>query len=107
NERLYHDALAARQEALAQSQQLQAVLAGIVNGVTAQGPEGQLLYANEAAARITGFDSVEQMLSTPPAAILERFEILREDGQPFPVQELPGRLALLGQTPAPTLLRYR
>lgn len=106
NARLYQEAALARQEALAQAQQLHAVLAGIVDGVTAQRSNGELLYANEAAARITGFESVDEMLATPRHEILGRFEMLDEDGQPFPADRLPGRLALQGQRPAPALMRY-
>lgn len=99
NARLYLEASAARQEALAQSQQLQAVMTGIANGVTAQGPDGELLYANEAAARITGFTSVAEMLGTPRQHILDRFEMLHADGRRFPPDQLPGRLALEGHQP--------
>ncbi|HLY64245.1 MAG TPA: DUF4118 domain-containing protein, partial [Chloroflexota bacterium] len=107
NARLYQEAVAARQDALAQSQQLQAVLAGIGNGVTAQGPTGELLYANQAAAKVMGFDSVEHLLATSRDDILHRFEILDQDGQPFPLERLPGRIALQGGAPHPTLMRYR
>ena len=33
--------------------------------------------------------------------------MLGEDGKPFPVDQLPGRLALAGEEPEPVILRYR
>ena len=35
------------------------------------------------------------------------FEMLGEDGEPFPLERLPGRLALAGEEPEPVILRYR
>ncbi|MFN7131668.1 MAG: PAS domain-containing protein, partial [Myxococcales bacterium] len=42
---------------------LDAVLRGLANGVTAQDSTGRLVYANDAAARICGFDTAAQMLA--------------------------------------------
>ena len=91
NARLYEEAqreISERrlaQEELRESRdQLEAVLAGAAEGITAQDPSGKVIYANEAAARLTGFSSVQEVTTSTPADILARYEILDEEGAPFP-----------------------
>ncbi|MDP9370028.1 MAG: PAS domain S-box protein [Chloroflexota bacterium] len=87
--------------------QLAVVLQGVGDGITAQDPSGRLVFANDAAASTLGFASVEALLAAPLPSVLERFEILDEAGAPFPLDRLPGRLALLGEQPPEVTLRYR
>ena len=86
--------------------QLDLILRSIAEGVTAQGADGRLVFVNDAAARLCGFDSAEAMLAAPREEILNAFEISRENGAPFPPEELPGRLALSGQITS-TIVRFR
>jgi PAS domain S-box-containing protein len=86
--------------------QLELILRNVAEGVTAQRPDGSLVYANDAAARLCGFASAAEMLEAPPTDIIGRFELFREDGTPFPPDDLPGRLALAGKT-SDTILRFR
>ena len=44
---------------------LRAILEGIADAVTAQGPDGSLVYANDAAVRVLGFPSAEALLRAP------------------------------------------
>lgn len=74
--------------------QLQVVLQGLADGVTAQDSTGKLIFANEAAARMTGYDSVKEFLSAPPQHIQQRFELFAESGAPLTFADLPGRQAL-------------
>ena len=55
---------------------------------------GALVFVNDAAARLCGFDSAAEMAAVPTSEVMARFELFREDGTPFPVEELPGRRAL-------------
>ena len=87
--------------------QLEAILRGVADAVTAQSPDGRLLFANEAAAASMGFDSPEALMSAPIATIMDRYEILAEDGEPFPLEALPGRRALGGEDNAETVVRFR
>jgi PAS domain S-box-containing protein len=87
--------------------QLEAILAGIVDGVTVQDQSGRLVFANPAAARLIGFDDVDALLRTPSAEIIAKFDIFDENGAPFPLAHLPGRRALRGETVAPIALRFR
>ena len=76
--------------------QLDLILRSITEGVTVQTSDRKFIFANEAAARLCGFDSADAFLAASSETILGKFEILREDGAPFPPEELPGRLALQG-----------
>ncbi|GAB4437736.1 MAG: hypothetical protein OHK0015_30690 [Chloroflexi bacterium OHK40] len=87
--------------------QLEAILHGVADGITAQQPGGQLIYANDAAARVAGFATVEELLAAPPGVFLERFELFDEAGRPFPIERLPGRRVLGGESTAEALIRFR
>jgi PAS domain S-box-containing protein len=84
-----------------------AILEGVADAVTAQDPQGRLAYVNDAAVQLLGFGSREELLAADAAEVVQRYEILREDGTPFPLEELPGRRVLLGETPAPVNVRTR
>ena len=99
--------LQAQQEREEARGQLEAILRGVADAVTAQGPDGKLLFANEAAVRTLGFSSTEELLNAPTATILDRYDILDEDGRPFPLEALPGRRALLGQEAPEAVVRFR
>jgi len=85
---------------------LRVILEGIADSVTAQGPDGSLVYANEAAVRVLGFPSAEALLSAPLAQIMARWILLTPEGEPQPLAELPGRLALMGQEPEGKLVQF-
>lgn len=88
--------------------QLQIILEGITDGVTVFDALGNFIYANKMGAKMCGFDSVDEMLSTPSAIIMDRYELLDETGLPFPIENLPGRLALQGvRNPPETILQFR
>jgi PAS domain S-box-containing protein len=77
--------------------QLDLILGSIAEGVTAQAPTGKVVFANDAAAHLCGFENAESMLATPQDQVLASFEIYREDGAPQSLDELPGRIALRGE----------
>lgn len=87
--------------------ELEIILRGVADGITVQDTAGRLIYANETAARMTGCETVEELLSTPARELLERFEMYDEAGDLFPLNELPGRMALQGLTSPETLIRFR
>ena len=65
--------------------------------MTAQTPGGGLIYANDAAVEMLGYESLETLLVAPLGEIAGRFEMLDDRGRPLPVERLPGRRALLGR----------
>jgi PAS domain S-box-containing protein len=101
------DRLQAQQEREEARGQLEAILQGVADAVTAQGPDGRLLFANEAAVRTLGFSSTEELLNAPTATILDRYDILDEDARPFPLEALPGRRALDGEDAPEAVVRFR
>ena len=96
------------EEALRLSREQQAIiLRGVADGITAQDSKGRLIYANDAAARLIGYPSPEALLDAPISEVLQNFNVMDEDGQPVPPDQLPGRLALAGEQPKPMLVRFR
>jgi PAS domain S-box-containing protein len=110
--RLVAEEAARRQAQLDQDQMREArdrldlILRSISEGVTVQGSDMRLVFANEAAAQLSGFDSVADMVAAPPTEFQDRFELLDEDGRAFPFDNLPGRRAFDGN-PARALVRFR
>ena len=87
--------------------QLGAILSGIADAVTAQAPDGRLLFANDAAVELLGFESSEALLSAPLMAIMDRFDVLDDQGGPFPLDRLPGRRALVAGVRDEVVVRFR
>jgi PAS domain S-box-containing protein len=86
---------------------LETILDGVDEGITVQDQSGRLLYANAAAARLVGFDTPEAMVKAGAEQIAAKFEILGEDGLPFPREQLPGRVVLAGGESPEVTLRFR
>ena len=86
---------------------LRSILEGIADAVTAQGPDGSLVYANDAAVRVLGFPSAEALLRAPLTEIMARWEMLTPEGEPLSPMSLPGRQALMGEEPEPMLVQFR
>jgi PAS domain S-box-containing protein len=85
--------------------QLEAILKNLSEAVTVQDASGELVYANQAAADIMGSATAEELMATPVAEITARYWQFGEDGEPFPEQAYPGRLALRGERPEPVVMR--
>ena len=97
----------ARLDATQARDQLEAILRGVADAVTAQAADGRLLFANEAAVTMLGYDSSEALMSAPITEVMERFEMLDESGEPVPLETLPGRRALETGEPSEAVLRFR
>jgi len=97
----------ARVEATEARDQLRAILSGVADAVTAQAPDGRLLFANDAAVELLGFESREALLSAELAEIMARFEVLDETGATLPFEQLPGRQALAEGEPSELVVRFR
>src|SRR5258708_1188185 len=76
------------------------ILQAVADGITVQDPQGNIVYANSAAAKVLGFNSIDELLQTPTLRIVENFELFNEAGEPISPNLLPGRLALLGEQSA-------
>jgi serine phosphatase RsbU (regulator of sigma subunit)/PAS domain-containing protein len=85
--------------------QLTTALANLAEAVTVQNPQGNLIYANQAAADVLGYASPQDLVATPATGIVGQFESFREDGSPLRLTDLPGRRVLAGEDPEPLVLR--
>lgn len=95
------------QELLLSRNQISVILDGIADGITAQNKYGQLIYANDAAARIIGYADANEFISAPIENITSMFKIFDESGAPMPLDQLPGRLALRGEISLPMTIRFK
>jgi PAS domain S-box-containing protein len=97
-----------REEHLRRSHsELEAILNGVRAGITAQTADGRIVLANPAAAAMSGFDTVEELLATPVVEVVRRFEILTEEGEAVDLSSMPGARALLGEYPESKIVRVR
>lgn len=87
--------------------QLETILQGIADGIMVFDQTERLLYVNEAAARATGYASVQDMLEATLAEIQRKFEFMNESGQSFSPAQLPHRRALQGAQNPVEILRAR
>ncbi|MDB5034465.1 MAG: domain S-box-containing protein [Chlorobi bacterium] len=87
--------------------ELGVILEGIIDGVTTQDRNGRLIYANDAAARLTGYPSAETFLDAPIAEVMGRFIMMDESGAPISPSELPGRIAIQEARSVERVFRFR
>ncbi len=86
-------------------QQLAIITRAGADGITIQDATGQMVYANDSAARMSGYPDAESFMAAPIEEVLSQFDLLHEDGRPFSPEELPGRRILLGEEHAEALIR--
>ena len=84
---------------------LRRILDALPDAVTVQDRDGELIYANDAAAGVVGFESPAEMLEAGGLAVMDDFTSTREDGEPLAVDDLPGRRVLKGKDADPIVLR--
>jgi PAS domain S-box-containing protein len=94
-------------ELRASRDQLAAILSGVAEGIMAQDRTGQIVYANDMAARLCGFPDARAFLQASVPEVVRRFEIFDEHGQPVPRQDLPAQRMLRGEPARETILRFR
>src|SRR5258708_28195722 len=82
------------------------ILQAVADGITVQDPQGNICYANSAAGKVLGFNSIDELLQTPTLRIVENFELFNEAGEPISPNLLPGRLALLGEQSASLIVKW-
>ena len=87
--------------------QLGAILSGIADAVTAQAPDGRLLFATTPRSSCSALSRARRCSSAPLIAIMDRFDVLDDLGEPFPLDRLPGRRALLAGVRDEVVVRFR
>ena len=87
--------------------QIEIILQGVAESITAQDDEGRLIYANDAAARALGFSSAKELLEHPMQELLNGFDLLDEAGNLMQREHLPGRIAIKEGRSASATICYR
>src|SRR5690242_21145300 len=62
------------------SELLAQILDGVADGIAAHDASGQLIFINDAGARMCGYESATAALTTAPADFLTRVQVFDEDG---------------------------
>src|SRR5918912_2567996 len=78
------------------SELLAKILDGIADGIAAHDASGQLIFINDAGARMCGYDSAPAALTVPSADFMNRVEVFDDTGARLAEAELPGPLAARG-----------
>ena len=73
------------------------LLDNLAEAVTVRDVGGELLFANQAAVRQLGFDSVEQLRGRAAVTILDRYVLEDEGGRTLSRDDLPGMRVLGGE----------
>ena len=84
---------------------LERILAALAEAVTVQDATGRMVYANDAAARLLGAASPDEVLHATPEELTGRFTITKADGSPVGMDDLPGFRLLAGRDAPPLLTR--
>jgi len=87
--------------------QLDIILHGVADGIVVYDIHSHIIYANEAAAQMTGSASVQAMMETPATGIAARYDILDESRQPFPGSQFTHRRVLAGEREAEAVMGYK
>lgn len=96
----------AQQELSASRDEIAAIVGGIASGIVAQRPDGEIIYANDVAARLLDWDSADEMIGSSFNNVLGKLVLRHEDGSPFLPDDVPSRRAFRGEQNPTALLRY-
>jgi len=81
------------------------ILDGVADGIAAHDASGQLIFINDAGARMCCYDSANAALAVPPGDFLTRVEVCGADGVELGEGDLPGPLAARGRVVPERIVR--
>lgn len=84
---------------------LDTVMSIIDEAVTIHARDGEMVFANPAAARAMGFDTPEELIAAPFETIGEQLAVRDESGRPLGSGALAGASGGDGRAPGPSILR--
>jgi PAS domain S-box-containing protein len=87
--------------------QLQAIFEAVADGIIVFDREGRYVLANDAAAKLSGYETAEEMLAASSETVMQQFQLLDEEGNPLPTEALAARRVLAGEPFAERVVRYR
>jgi len=88
-------------------EQLDAILGGVADGVIVQREDGSVIFANDAAARIAGFETADAYMQATAVAVSANLSVLDADGRPFSYDQLPARRAFRGEATPDMVVQFR
>jgi PAS domain S-box-containing protein len=91
----------------AQREQLEAIMRTVDEGIVVQTPSGEIVYANDGAARAVGFAAVGEFIAADREAVLQRFETFDESHAPLDPSQFPGRASLASGDTEERVICYR
>jgi PAS domain S-box-containing protein len=86
-------------------ERLEAILVNLAEAITLTDGQGQMVFANQAAADLLGASSPGELMSARPGTIMPRFLVLDEQGRELDLEGMPGRRLFAGERPEPLLVR--
>ena len=86
-------------------QRLEATLANLAEAVLVRDASSRIVFANPAAVRLLGVDSVDAVTSAPRGRLMALFDVFDESGQPLSLADLPAAGAQRGERTEPMLVR--
>jgi PAS domain S-box-containing protein len=86
-------------------QRLEAILVGLAEAVTVMDEDGQIVFANQAAADLLGSASPAELTNARPGTLMPRFLVLDEQGRELGLEAMPSRQLFSGEAPRPLLVR--
>jgi PAS domain S-box-containing protein len=79
------------------SEQLTSILRTVEEGITATNRKGRFLFANDAAARIAGLETGDELVALTPRERAALFDVFDGDGHRLTLDDLPPAKALAGK----------
>jgi signal transduction histidine kinase len=86
---------------------LEAVLSRIGEGIAVHAPDGRIVYANDAAARLLGLDAPSDMVGSSAGEHRRRFDLFDLSGRPLDPSLLPAERARRGEAESELFVRFR
>jgi PAS domain S-box-containing protein len=79
------------------SEQLTSILRTVEEGISATNREGQILFANDAAARVAGLETGDELVALSPRDRAALYEVFDGEGARLTLDDLPPAKALRGR----------
>ncbi|HSC04955.1 MAG TPA: SpoIIE family protein phosphatase, partial [Solirubrobacteraceae bacterium] len=86
-------------------QRLEATLTNLAEAVLVRDVRGPLVFANDAAARLLGLASAEDVLAMSSEQLMALYDVFDEHGHEISLDELPSARAARGESVRPLLVR--
>jgi PAS domain S-box-containing protein len=90
---------------LGSERRFDAIVGSLGDPVTIRDREHHIVYANRAALKQLGFETLEELRRTPPAEIMADYLVWDEHGHPVAMADIPSVRLLRGEDAEPLVIR--